>query len=110
MAPIAIPATPNVHDQLTELKAKLKDQNPILPPDNALLRYQKAGIDLSNGYPYYPKKPRYVQEVEAARTNLREYVDPATRADPEKKALFGAAKSVVNLTQHLGVSSRLVTC
>jgi alpha-ketoglutarate-dependent taurine dioxygenase len=32
----------------------------------------------------------------------RVYVDPGTRADPEKKALFGAATKVIHLTKHIG--------
>jgi hypothetical protein len=41
--------------------------------------------------------------VAKIRTQLRDYVDPASRADPEKKALFGAASKVINLTVHIGV-------
>jgi hypothetical protein len=33
---------------------------------------------------------------------VRVYVDPGTRADPEKKALFGAATKVIHLTKHIG--------
>jgi len=73
-----------------------------LPPARTQERYRKAGIDISKGYPYYPPKPEFVQEVEALRTSLRDYVDPATRADPEKRALFGAAKEVRNLGVHIG--------
>lgn len=98
---------------------------PLLPPTTTQARYAKAGLDISSkptmsshgsrtqlltiplrsdGYPFYPKAPKFVSEVTAIRTDLRDYVDPATRADPEKKALFGAAKSVKNLTVHIGVS------
>jgi hypothetical protein len=76
-----------------------------LPPDNTLRRYAKAGIDLSQGYPYFPQKPEFVQDVAKIRSQLREYVDPGTRADKEKKALFGAAKEVRHLTRHIGVKS-----
>lgn len=31
-----------------------------------------------------------------------EHVDAGSRADPEKKALFGAAKQVIDLTKHIG--------
>ena len=79
----------------------------VLPPDNTLRRYLKAGIDLSGGYPYFPPKPEFVQDVAKIRTDLREYVDPGTRADKDKKALFGAAKEVRNLTTHIGVSDWL---
>ena len=33
---------------------------------------------------------------------LRYYVDPGSRADPEKKALLGAASKVIHLTRHIG--------
>lgn len=115
MAPIAT-GIPNetVQEDITTLKARLQslkvDQKAeiILPPDNTLRRYIKAGIDLSQGYPYLPPKPDYIQDVEKIRKDLREYVDPGIRADPEKKALFGAAKSVKNLTTHIGVSYSLL--
>jgi hypothetical protein len=32
----------------------------------------------------------------------REHIDPGSRADPEKKALFGAAKEIIHLTAHIG--------
>ncbi|RXK36037.1 hypothetical protein M231_06685 [Tremella mesenterica] len=108
MAPIAIDPTPVVEErdtstEIAALKTILKKQeNVVLPPDNTLRRYLKAGIDLSNGYPYHPPKPDFVQDVKKIRTDLREYQDPALRADPEKKALFGAAKEVKNLTSHIG--------
>ncbi|WVQ82937.1 hypothetical protein IAT38_005073 [Cryptococcus sp. DSM 104549] len=109
MAPIAIdsPASAETtnkgQEDVATLKARLQSKpDIILPPDNTLKRYLKAGIDLSNGYPYYPPKPQYVQEVSKLRENLREYVDPGTRADKEKKALFGAAKEVNNLTPWIG--------
>lgn len=113
MAPIAIndnASSAPVVDDITALKQRLQalqvEQKDTLhlPPDNTLRRYQKAGIDLSNGYPYFPPKPDFVQDVSKIRTDLRDYVDPGTRADKEKKALFGAAKEVKDLTRHIGVS------
>ncbi|WWC90248.1 uncharacterized protein L201_005181 [Kwoniella dendrophila CBS 6074] len=110
MSPVAVntaPAQSSIED-IEQLKAKLKsvkleNGNEInLPPDNTLRRYQKAGIDLSNGYPYFPPKPEFFQEVSKIREDLREYKDPALRADKEKKALFGAAKEVKNLTKWIG--------
>jgi len=105
MAPVAVepPAQNGVDVEAT--KRDLREASKptlILPPPNTQLRYKKAGIDLSNGYPYYPVAPETVQEVHAIRTDLRDYVDPATRADPEKKALFSAAKEVRDLTEHIG--------
>ncbi|WWC67378.1 uncharacterized protein I206_101286 [Kwoniella pini CBS 10737] len=102
--PIAAPAQSSLED-IAALKAKLQagKDNVVLPPDNTLRRYQKAGIDLSNGYPYFPEKiPEYVQDVGKIRDNLREYKDPALRADKEKKSLFGAAKEVKDLTKWIG--------
>ena len=109
MSPIAIPQQNDAHTiDIASLKQSLTGVEKLtLPPDNTLKRYQKAGIDLSNGYPYFPPKPEFVQEVQKIRTDLREYVDPGTRADPEKKALFEAAEKVTNLTTNIGVSSSL---
>ncbi|PKY01123.1 TauD-domain-containing protein [Aspergillus campestris IBT 28561] len=65
-------------------------------------RLEKAGIDLSEGYPYRPSRPLYLDDVYSIRDYDRPYVDPATRADPQKKALFSAAEKVVDLTKHIG--------
>ncbi|KAJ6617508.1 hypothetical protein B0H10DRAFT_2176396 [Mycena sp. CBHHK59/15] len=70
-----------------------EDANFKRPPENTLRRYEKAGIDISQGYPYLPNKPEFVQDVEKLQTNLRDY----------KKALFGAAKEVRDLSIHVGV-------
>lgn len=112
MAPVAV-NTPS-SDDVAALKERLAkvDVNKVdltLPPENTLKRYLKAGIDLSEGYPYFPPKPDYVEDVLKLREDARgrEYVDPATRADPEKKALFSAAKKVTNLTTNIGVGGKL---
>lgn len=123
MAPIALDNTPtptqDTSDSIADLKERLQrlgaeapssgnKASITLPPDNTLRRYQKAGIDLSEGYPYFPAAPEFVQDVGQIRSEIRggkDYVDPGTRADKEKKALFGAAKEVRNLTTHIGVSS-----
>ncbi|KAL8292255.1 hypothetical protein RQP46_001721 [Phenoliferia psychrophenolica] len=88
-----------IHDPNAEL-----EQGALLPPPSTQARYAKAGIDISKGYPSYPVPPKFVSEVSKIRTDLRKtpYVDPATRADPEKRALFGAAKEVRDLTVHIG--------
>ena len=65
-------------------------------------RLEKAGIDLSEGYPYRPSRPLYLDDVYSIRDYYRPHVDPATRADPQKKALFSAAEKVVDLTKHIG--------
>jgi hypothetical protein len=111
MSPIAV-----------ESNGALADVHPgkevLLPPKAAQERLRKAGIDFesefrcvdiqltSEGYPYYPAKPKYVQDVEKLRVELRngrDYIDPATRADKSKKSLFSAAKEVRDLNVNIGV-------
>ncbi|GAA5825865.1 hypothetical protein JCM11251_000032 [Rhodosporidiobolus azoricus] len=71
-----------------------------LPP-RSRDRLERAGIDLDN-YPHWPQKPSDVKLAAAVRAAPREHRDPGLRADPEKKALFGAAEKVINLTTHIG--------
>lgn len=71
-------------------------------PKTTLERLQKAEIDLSNGYPYRPSRPLYLDDVYRIRDYDRKHVDPGSRADPEKKALLSAAKEVIHLTKHIG--------
>jgi hypothetical protein len=108
MAPVAVSPTTATEIDVTSLKAELSKLDSVtLPPENALRRYKKAAIDLTKGYPYFPEKPTFTQEVKKVREDVRAtpYVDPATRADPEKTALFGAATAVRNLTTNIGVSN-----
>ncbi|KAJ5982957.1 Taurine catabolism dioxygenase TauD/TfdA [Penicillium waksmanii] len=65
-------------------------------------RLEKAGVDLSSGYPYRPSRPLYIDDVYNIRNFGRAHVDPGTRADPEKKALLSAAKEIIHLTRHIG--------
>jgi hypothetical protein len=65
-------------------------------------RLEKAGVDLSSGYPYRPSRPLYIDDVYNIRNFDRAHVDPGTRADPEKKALLSAAKEIIHLTRHIG--------
>lgn len=71
-------------------------------PESAAIRLKKAGIDLSNGYPYRPSRPLYLDDVYKIRNKERPYTDPGSRADKEKKSLFGAATKVTDLTTHIG--------
>lgn len=71
-------------------------------PASARQRLEKAGIDLSAGYPYRPSRPLYLDDVYKIRDQDRPHVDPGSRADPEKKALLSAAKEVIHLTKHIG--------
>lgn len=71
-------------------------------PEVALQRMKKAGIDLSKGYPEYPPTLKTFNDVHNLQPEPIPFVDAGTRADPEKKALFGAAKEVRHLTFHCG--------
>ncbi|KAM0706118.1 hypothetical protein Q7P35_006667 [Cladosporium inversicolor] len=94
MAPGAI--IPEIVDYVQPKKDKVNLPGPTRA------RLEKAGIDLSNGYPYRPAVPLYLQDVYAIRNEDREYTDAGTRADKNKTALFSAAKEVKNLTAHIG--------
>ncbi|GME80280.1 unnamed protein product [Ambrosiozyma monospora] len=76
----------------------------ILPP-NAKKRLEEGGVDLSKGYPERPSKdvPIFLDEGLAIRDDDYPYIERGKNADPEKKALFGAAKEVIHLTKHIEV-------
>lgn len=74
-------------------------------PKTTLERFHKYGIDVSEGYPAFPNSddvPKFLDEAYAIRNKEYPYVEKGQKADPEKKALFGAAKEVRNLTKHIG--------
>jgi Taurine catabolism dioxygenase TauD, TfdA family len=96
MAPSAIAIHPSITDVIVPKKDTIG-----LPP-NSRARLEAAGIDLSGGYPYRPLKPIYLDDIANIRNDDRAYTDAGSRADPEKKALFSAAKEVINLTNHIG--------
>lgn len=78
--------------------ATIASEKPAAPqlPELSRKRLEAAGIDLTQEYPEHPKKVLYLQDVYKLRGEDREYIDPASRADPEKKALLSAAKEVSN--------------
>ncbi|KAL9067904.1 MAG: hypothetical protein Q9157_006669 [Trypethelium eluteriae] len=94
MAPIAI--DPAIKDVVEPKKDTLG------LPETSRARLEKAGVDLSNGYPYRPLKPLYLDDVYNVRNKDRPHVDPGSRADPKKKALLSAAEKVIDLTAHIG--------
>lgn len=119
MSPVAIDTptasseAPGVIDSIKEsIKSATRTTTPAttndlpkLPPPRTLERLRKAGIDICQGYPFYPVAPEFVQDVHKLRTEIRggkDYVDPATRADPNKRSLFAAAKEVNILTTNIG--------
>ncbi|EFW99864.1 alpha-ketoglutarate-dependent taurine dioxygenase [Grosmannia clavigera kw1407] len=71
-------------------------------PKPALERLTKAGIDLSNGYPYRPARPLYLDDAYKIRGKDYPYVDAGARADKSKKHLLGAATKVTDLTVNIG--------
>jgi len=94
MAPIAIQSS---------IKDVVQPRKDVLPlPLAAKERLEKAGIDLSSGYPYRPAKPLYKDDVFNIRNYDRPFNDAGSKADPEKKALLGAASEVIHLTSHIG--------
>lgn len=98
MAPSAteLPIIPTIKDYVVQKK----DTLPL--PASARARLEKAGIDLSNGYPERPAKPLYLDDAFNIRNVEREHVDAGARADKTKSALFSAAKEVIHLTGHIG--------
>lgn len=76
-----------------------------LLPEATKQRFSADNIDLSNGYPEIPPRsqiPVFVDQAHAVRDYDVPFVDRGKNADPEKKALFGAAKEVINLTVNVG--------
>jgi len=98
MAPIAIDS------RITDVvQPKKKDTLGLPEPTRA--RLEKAGIDLSNGYPYRPAAPLYLQDAFAIRGEPWVHDDAGARAaksDPSKSSLLKAATKVTNLTGHIG--------
>jgi hypothetical protein len=96
MAPSAtLPILPTIRDYVVQKK----DTLPL--PEAARARLERAGIDLSNGYPERPAKPLYLDDAVSIRNEEREHVDAGARADKSKSALLSAAK-VIHLTSHIG--------
>jgi hypothetical protein len=98
MAPSAIELP--IDSSIKDFVVQKKDTLPL--PAAARARLEKAGIDLSNGYPERPAKPLYLDDATKIRNVDREHVEAGARADKSKSALFGAAKEVINLTAHIG--------
>ncbi|ODQ47697.1 hypothetical protein PICMEDRAFT_15617 [Pichia membranifaciens NRRL Y-2026] len=76
-----------------------------LLPESTRKRLEADGIDVSKGYPEVPdrsKIPIFVDQAHAIRDSDVPFVDRGKNADPEKKALFGAATEVINLTKNVG--------
>lgn len=71
-------------------------------PASARERLEKAGIDLSQGYPYRPARPLYLQDAYKIRNTEVPFEEAGARADKSKKSLFAAATKVTDLTANIG--------
>lgn len=89
-----------IHPSIKDVAPPKKDNLPL--PPIARARLEKAGIDLSNGYPERFARPLYLDDVLKIRSVEREHIDAGARADKSKSALFSAAKEVKDLTKHIG--------
>ncbi|KAK3334056.1 hypothetical protein B0T19DRAFT_145575 [Cercophora scortea] len=89
-----------IDDSIVDVVVQKKDTVPL--PEPARERLTKAGIDLSDGYPYRPHKPLFLQDIAKIRSEERPYVDAGSRADKSKKHLFEAATKVTDLTVNIG--------
>ncbi|KAH8669486.1 putative alpha-ketoglutarate-dependent sulfonate dioxygenase [Tricladium varicosporioides] len=98
MAPSAI--TEPIDSRIKDFVIQKKDTLPL--PKEARARLERAGIDLSNGYPERPAKPLYLDDAINIRNVDREHVDAGARADKSKSSLLSAAKDVIHLTSHIG--------
>ncbi len=99
MAPSATEVLP-IDSRIKDFVIQKKDTLPL--PAAARARLEKAGIDLSNGYPERPAKPLFLDDATNIRNVDREHIDAGARADKSKSALLGAAKEVIHLTSHIG--------
>ncbi|KIW76736.1 hypothetical protein Z517_09180 [Fonsecaea pedrosoi CBS 271.37] len=96
MAPAAITLFPEIRDVVAPRKDTLG------LPEAAVKRLTKAGIDLSQGYPYRPAAPLYLDDVYKIRSEPWDHIESGVRADRSKKALFSAASKVTDFTAYVG--------
>ena len=89
-----------IDSSITDAVEQKKDT--LALPDAARDRLDKSGIDLSNGYPFRPYRPLYLQDVQKIRNIDRLYNDAGARADKSKKNLFGSAIEVTDVTAYIG--------
>ncbi|KAK6585808.1 hypothetical protein PZA11_000865 [Diplocarpon coronariae] len=73
-----------IASHIKDFVVRKKDSLPS--PAAARARLEEAGIDLSNGYPFRPGKPLYLDDATSIRSEDREYVDAGARADKSKSA------------------------
>jgi hypothetical protein len=71
-------------------------------PETTRARLGKAGIDLSEGYPYRPLRPLYLQDAYNIRNEERPHTERGAGADKSKASLLSAASKVTDLTTYIG--------
>lgn len=89
-----------IDESIVDVAQPIKDTLGL--PEATLARLNKGGVDLSNGYPYRPSRPLYLQDVCKIRGTEWEYNEAGARADKSKSALLSAATKVTDLTTHIG--------
>lgn len=89
-----------ISESIIDVAEPLKDSLGL--PEASKKRLEKAGIDLSAGYPYRPARPLYLQDVYNIRNEDREHIEKGAQADKAKSALLSAATKVTDLTTHIG--------
>ena len=89
-----------IDERIVDVAQPKKDTLPL--PESARERLTKAGIDLSQGYPYRPARPLFLDDAYKIRNEDRHYEDAGARADKSKKNLLSAATKVTDLTTHIG--------
>ena len=77
MAPSAIELP--LDSRIKDFVVQKKDTLPF--PEAARARLEKAGIDLSTGYPERPAKPLFLDDAFEIRNVDREHVDAGARVD-----------------------------
>lgn len=105
MAPIAIETTDPLPIDIKIKDVALPRKDTLNLPQTARDRLTKAGIDLTNGYPYRPARPLYLQDAFDIRNEPWVHDDAGARAaktDVTKSSLLNAATKVTHLTGHIG--------
>ena len=96
---VPIPIDPTIKDVVQP------KQDTLGLPEPSRIRLEKAGIDLSHGYPYRPARPLYLDDATAIRGEPWDHNDAGARAaktNPSKPHLLKAASKVTHLTTNIG--------
>ncbi|KAH8166704.1 hypothetical protein CIB48_g1550 [Xylaria polymorpha] len=89
-----------IDERIVDVAEPIKDTLGL--PETTVYRLKKGNVDLSNGYPYRPARPLYLQDVLEIRNKEWVHNDAGARADKSKSALLSAATKVTDLTTHIG--------